>query len=558
MSSIAVASSAAATPAERRLASWWPLAALIVLAAALRLATLDLQSFWYDEAFTPVHVLHDGLGATLRAVVHHENTPPLWYLLAWVDARLFGDGALALRLPSALAGVLSVPVVWAIAQQLAGRRAALVAAAIVAVNPLFVWYSQEARAYGLFVLMSALAMLCFVRALDDPTRGRLAAFALAGALALLTHYFAVFLLVPMALWLLLDGRARRATLLALGALAAVGLALLPLISAQGGHGTQWIGRWALSSRLQAIPQYFLTGYSGAPLGRGVELLVALPILAGLALGAWRLFGQSGPVASGGVAEAGPQGGGEAGIWPDPPPASRLRRAAWIALSIVGFGALAPIVLAVFGADYLAPRNLVGAMVPLCVLIAVLLAAIDVRGSGRRGWAPGGAGIGAALAATIVAVFTILTVDVNLSPRLQRGNWRDVARTLGPAPADGARAITTVELGAAPLEYYLPPLHNLARRSSVLVSEIDETGYAPLRRSAGLPPAAGFRLVARGDVDGLIVYRFVSSMPRLVSEAELRRHVITLAHPEVLVPSRDKTSANAATTGSPEFGNVVVR
>ena len=192
------------------LPAWWPLAALTLLAAALRFATLDLQSFWYDEAFTPVHVLHDGLGATLRAVVHHENTPPLWYLLAWADARLFGDGALALRLPSALAGIVTVPVVWAIGQQLAGRRAALVAAAIVAVNPLFVWYSQEARAYGLFVLMSALAMLCFVRALDDPRAGRLAAFALAGALALLTHYFAVFLLVPMALWLPLAGHGRRA------------------------------------------------------------------------------------------------------------------------------------------------------------------------------------------------------------------------------------------------------------------------------------------------------------------------------------------------------------
>ena len=69
------------------------------------------------------------------------------------------------------------------------------------------WYSQEARAYGLFVLMSALAMLCFVRALDEPTPRRMAAFALAGALALLTHYFAVFLLVPMALWLLRDERA---------------------------------------------------------------------------------------------------------------------------------------------------------------------------------------------------------------------------------------------------------------------------------------------------------------------------------------------------------------
>jgi mannosyltransferase len=539
VSAVAAAPPAAAKPAERRLASWWPLAALIVLAAALRLATLDLQSFWYDEAFTPVHVLHDGLGATLRAVVHHENTPPLWYLLAWADARLFGDGALALRLPSALAGVLTVPVVWATAQQLAGRRAALVAAAIVAVNPLFVWYSQEARAYGLFVLMTALAMLCFVRALDAPSPRNLAAFALAGALALLSHYFAVFLLVPMALWLLLDGRARRATLLALGALAVVGLALLPLISAQGGHGTQWIGRWALSSRLQAIPQYFLTGYSGGPLGRGVELLVALPILAAIALGAWRLFAKRAAAES---AAAG--AGAQTGVWPDPPPAQTLRRAVWIALSIAGVGVLAPIALALLGADYLAPRNLVGAMIPLSVLIAVLVAAIDPPRAGSRGLP----GAGIALAATIVAAFSILTIDVDLSPRLQRGNWRDVARALGPSPADGARAITTVELGAAPLEYYLPPLHNLARRSSVLVSEIDETGYAPLRHGAGLAPAPGFRLVSFSDVDGLIVYRFVSSVPRLVSEAELRRHVITLAHPEVLVPTRQRSSGRAAITG----------
>src|SRR5207247_444296 len=162
------------------------------------------QSFWYDEAFTPVHVLHGGLGATLRAFVHTENTPPLWYVIAWLDVRVLGDGAFALRLPSALAGVLTVPVVWALGEQLTGRspigrRVALIGAAIVAVNPLLVWYSQEARAYGTFVLLSALAMLCFMRAAREPTRGRLAAFALSGSLALLTHYFAVFLLLGMVL-----------------------------------------------------------------------------------------------------------------------------------------------------------------------------------------------------------------------------------------------------------------------------------------------------------------------------------------------------------------------
>jgi hypothetical protein len=71
--------------------------------------------------------------------------------------------------------------------------------------------------------------------------------------------------------------------------------------------------------------------------------------------------------------------------------------------------------------------------------------------------------------------------------------------------------------------------------SVVVSEIDETGYAPLRASAGTPPAPGFRLLARRDINGLIVYRFVSPAPRPVTQAALRRHVITLARPEVLVP-----------------------
>jgi 4-amino-4-deoxy-L-arabinose transferase-like glycosyltransferase len=545
---------AAARPAaiaeQRRLPPWWPLAALILLAAVLRLATLTEQGFWYDEAFTPVHVLHAGLGATLKALVHSENTPPLWYLLAWVDVRLLGDGALALRLPSALAGIATVPVVWAIGQELSGRRAALIGAAIVAVNPLFVWYSQEARAYGLFVFFAALAMLCFVRLLRAPSARRAAWFALSGALALLTHYFAVFLLIPMVLLLLRERSARRAALPAAAGLAVVGLALLPLISAQGGHGTQWIGRWALSSRLQAVPQYFLTGYSGSPLGHGVELLVALPIIAGVALGAWRLLGS----ATGAALEHAPPSASASSTVIAQSPAPSARDGAWIALAIAAFGVLAPIVLAVFGADYLAPRNLVAAMIPVSVLLAILLAAIDgpdvADAQSRRApdASPGGSAsvpasprasalpIGALLSALVLAAFLIVSLDVDASPRLQRGNWRDLAKLLDREGRP--RAITTVELGAAPLEYYLPQMHlrNLARRATVSVSEIDETGYAPLRHGAGRQPAAGFRLLERREIDGLIVYRFVSSVPRTVSEAALRRNVITLAHPEVLVPA----------------------
>jgi mannosyltransferase len=518
MSAGAVVPEAAHERERTALPRWWPLAAIVVGAAVLRLSTLGLQSFWYDEAFTPVHVLHPSLWATLRSVVHTENTPPLWYILAWADSRVLGTGAVALRLPSALAGIATVWVAWAIGHELAGRRAAIVCAAIVAVDPLFVWYSQEARAYGLFVLTSAVAMLCFLRAARDPTPRRMAAFALSGAVALLTQYFAVFLLIPMVALLVRERSRRRAALPALGVLVIVGASLLPLISAQGGHGTQWIGRWPLSQRLEAIPQYFLTGYSGAPLGHGVELLVALPILAGVALGLWQLL-EPPSTATSEPAETSAR--------------ERHRRGVGVGLAIGAGGVLIPIVLALGGADYLAPRNLVAAMIPVAAVIAVLLAAA-LRSAGLAS--------SAALALVLVAVLALLaiSVDVDLSPRLQRGNWRDLAGALRGGPA--ARAITTVELGSAPLEYYIPGLRNLRAGSSVEVSEIDETGYAPLRSSAGDPPASGFTLFARLDVDGLIVYRFRSPVVRAVSEAVLRRHVITLAHPEVLIPGSARTSA----------------
>jgi mannosyltransferase len=492
MSTAAPARSEPAVGGHRGLPRWWPLVALTLLAAVLRFSTLGLQSFWYDEAFTPVHVLHPGLAATWRSFVHSENTPPLWYLIAWADARIFGTGEIALRWPSALAGTATVPVVWAIARELSERRAiAIASAALVAVNPLFVWYSQEARAYALFVLLAALTILCFLRAERRPTPGRMAAFALTGSLALLSHYFAVFLLVPMVLWLVRERERRRAALPAIAVLALVCLALTPLIAAQGGHGIQWIGQWALSSRLQAIPQYYLTDYYGAALGHGIELLVALPILAGVGFGLWRVLEPS------------------------------EERAALLMVLIAAGGILIPLVLVGFGADYLAPRNLVAAMIPVTVAIALIVL------SRRAGTA------GVVFAALIVVGFLALTIDVNLSPRLQRGNWRDLASALRAGAPD--RAITTVELGSAPLEYYLPGLHNLARGAFVRVSEIDETGYAPLRASAGRSPAPGFRPAGRLDVDGLIAYRFRSPVPRAVSEATLRGEVITLAHPEVLVP-----------------------
>ncbi len=477
--------------AARALPGWWPLGGLLLFAALVRLPSIGLQSFWFDEAFTPVHVLHPSIVASMETMAHTENTPPLWYVIVWGWTRIFGTGVVAMRLVSALAGIALVAVVYEIAREMTGRRVAIVAGAITAANPLFVWYSQEARAYELYTLTAALAVLCFIRAERKPSARRMAAFAVTGCLALLSHYFAVFLLVPMSLWLLRRRERWRTAVPAVGAIAVVGLALVPLVLSQGGKGTQWIGQWALHSRIEAIPQYYLTGYSGAPLGHGVELLVALPLIAGLGYGLWR------------------------GLSRDE------RGAALLALALAACGVLIPILLALAGADYLAPRNLIGAMVPVSILLAVVIGAASTRR------------LGVALAALATLALLAICIDVDLSPRLQRGDWSKVTAAVRPLSRSRV-AVVTAHLGSAPIEYYAPGLRPAP--SSLTVSEVDKVGYKPLLASASAPPAAGFRLVQRLDFNGELVYRFRSNRPETVSLRQLQASGMTAGETNVLAPT----------------------
>ena len=136
--------------------------------------------------------------------------------------------------------------------------------------------------------------------------------------------------------------------------------------------------------------------------------------------------------------------------------------------------LIPLVLAVFGADYLAPRNLVAAMIPVTALIAVIVTRRPERAGPRAA---------IALAATIALAFLAISLDVDLSPRLQRGDWRGRrARARAPAGARARDHDRRARRGAAGV---LPAAvcTTCAPGTTVRVSEIDETGYAPLRASA---------------------------------------------------------------------------
>ena len=180
-------------------------AVAIVVAAAglLRFATLDLQSFYVDEAYT-VSLVSRSPVEMLRGIARTESTPPLYYALAWLWSRLFGHGEVGLRSLSALAGTASVLLCYLAGARIASRRAGLVVAALAAVSPLLVWYSQEARSYAFYAFytfLAALSIYLYARLRSEPTRGAFVAWAVVCAAAIWTHYFAVFLVVTEAVLL---------------------------------------------------------------------------------------------------------------------------------------------------------------------------------------------------------------------------------------------------------------------------------------------------------------------------------------------------------------------
>ncbi|MGH3132208.1 MAG: glycosyltransferase family 39 protein, partial [Gaiellaceae bacterium] len=238
---------------------WVSVLALTAVGAVIRFATLDVQSFWLDELVT-VSLLRMDFRDLLEAIPESEATPYLYYVLAWFWAQVFGLGEVGLRSFSALVGAAIVPVAYGAGSALVSRRVGLIAAALVSVHPFLVWYAQEARAYSLLALLTACSLLFFGRALGEPSRFDLAGWALTSALALATHYFAIFLVVPELAWLVARSRDRRPAVIASLVPAAVLLVHAPLLDRQRGAG-EAVSETSLVRRLLGIPKDLVVGYS---------------------------------------------------------------------------------------------------------------------------------------------------------------------------------------------------------------------------------------------------------------------------------------------------------
>jgi 4-amino-4-deoxy-L-arabinose transferase-like glycosyltransferase len=459
---------------------WLPLGLLILLAALLRLPTLATQSIWFDEAAT-WELTRLRVGDMLSALPHRESNPPLFYVLEWLVTRALGDGEVGLRLLSALAGTLLVPVAFAIGRRIGGVRAGLATAALVAVNPLSVWFSQEARSYELVALLSAASLLLFLRALDDDRPRILAWWAVLSALALGTHYFACFVLAPQAAWLLWRHPRRRAAIAAIAALAVVSLALLPMLLAQRGNPYDIAGA-SIVTRLVQIPKQFLLGYRG-PLAVPSGILGAAVIAGGV----WLL---------GRHAERG------------------VRERALLVGAIGLLGLALPLAGAVLGADYLNARNLIPSLVPLAAVLGTGFATAVPRWGTRPG---------SALAALLCALSVAIVVAVAFDQAYQRPDWKGLAHALGSSSEDRVVVVSPAN-GEVALRYYRRNLRTLPF-SGQPVREVDVVGVAGSTGPGSPPtmpeqvgtqfPIGAFATPTRRQTPGYVMLRFRQPQALLV-------------------------------------------
>ena len=163
----------------------------------LRFAHLDRQVFWHDEVYTSLRVAgyqgpvvqeevldrpdltaadllqyqtlpdQPSLADTWASLVDHPEHPPLYYVLAHGWGRLFGASVGGYRAIAAMFGAIALLAMFWVGRQLfpLSPPVAWVATALMALSPVQMIYSQEAREYSLWTIGLLLAHGTLVRAL---------------------------------------------------------------------------------------------------------------------------------------------------------------------------------------------------------------------------------------------------------------------------------------------------------------------------------------------------------------------------------------------------------
>lgn len=305
-------------------------AGLIILVGSLaRLYEVDRMVVWHDEVFTAMRAFgyeqaqiadvlfsgrvltpavllgfqqpspERGWGDTWSALVGHPEHSPLYYLTARLAATLVREPLVALRGTSALLSLLLLPAIFWLARELfpANRRAAWIAAALVACSPLHLLYAQEAREYALWTAAVAASSAALLRALRRGRRGDWSLYAVLVAIGLYSHLLFILAMAAHGAYVLMATRrgppTRRGLVRTWGVAAAFGMLLFSpwlLVVIEGSHRVEQVTAWmerpiAALRLLEEWGMHLVRVFADFPAAGPLLLLGLLPL--GWLL--WRFF-----------------------------------------------------------------------------------------------------------------------------------------------------------------------------------------------------------------------------------------------------------------------------
>ena len=175
------------------------LLAIVLIGLFLRVYQLGTQSIWYDESYS-IWLSKLAVPQMVQTIAGAAQ-PPLYYLLLHYWMMVFGTSESAVRLLSALFGVLAIPMIYVVGRQLFNKEVGLVGALILALSSFNIWYSQETRMYSLMVLLALLSMYFFLCFLQRGTLALSAGYVLSTMLLLYTHYYGVFVVIAQNIYI---------------------------------------------------------------------------------------------------------------------------------------------------------------------------------------------------------------------------------------------------------------------------------------------------------------------------------------------------------------------
>ncbi len=270
------------SPTTRRLIA---IGVVLVLVVCLVMRFWTVSDLWLDEALTvdisrlPLH--------QIPFFLKRDGAPPLYYVLLHFWMGWFGTSDEAVRSLSGVFGVATVPLAWFAGLRLGGRKAGWAAMLLVATSPFAIRYDTETRMYSLVVLLTVCGFLALDRSIRNPRIGNLVAVAAVTGLLLYTHYWSLYLVATVLLWLVwtawrgrLDWRrGARLSLVAAVVGCATFLPWVPIFLFQTAHtGTPWATPATFAAMVSAV-----ASFAGGSTSQGRALALIFFGLAGIGL-----------------------------------------------------------------------------------------------------------------------------------------------------------------------------------------------------------------------------------------------------------------------------------